>query len=75
MDKYSVNDLLVIMNNNSVNFLEEYVLRIEKNFNVNMNIHDMHIKQIKVMHNWCIEKYIYKLENFYYMPLYSLQSH
>jgi len=41
MDKDSVNDLLIKINDNSLDFLEEYVVSIEKNFNVNINIHDV----------------------------------
>lgn len=41
MDKDSVNDLLVKIDDNSTEFLEEYVLNIEKKFNVNINIHDV----------------------------------
>ena len=41
MNKDSVNDLLIKISNNSLDFLEDYVLSIEKEFSVNINIHDV----------------------------------
>lgn len=41
MAEYSMNDILKEINYNSLNFFEEYVFMIEKNFNVNINIHDI----------------------------------
>jgi len=41
MDKHSVNNLLIKINNNSLDFLDDYINMIEKKFNVNINVHDV----------------------------------
>lgn len=41
MAEYSINDFLKGIQHNSLDFFEEYVFMIEKNFNVNINIHDI----------------------------------
>jgi hypothetical protein len=41
MDKHSVNNLLIKINNNSLGFLDDYILMIEKEFKVNINVHDV----------------------------------
>ncbi len=41
MAEYSINDMLKEINYNSLDFIEQYVFMIEKNFDVNINIHDI----------------------------------